>query len=253
VVERGRRPRFPRLPGRDLKDLLGDVVPGDDASQTAAERYAERELGRPAHGPWRVLDLGCGAGGSVDVFRARDPDVDWVGLDVPGSREAGERTREDARFETFDGVSMPFEDGAFELVYCKQVLEHVRRPEPLLAEVRRVLAPGGWFAGSTSQLEPYHSLSLWNYTPVGMVRLFEQAGLRAVELRPGIDGLTLIAWRLAGGHPCFYRWWGRESPLNATLDRCGRLLGADNRTLNATKLLFCGQFAFLARRPEEPA
>ena len=79
------------------------------------------------------------------------------------------------------------------------------------------------------------------------------AGLRAVELRPGIDGLTLIAWRLAGGHRCFYRWWGRESPLNATLDRCGRFLGADNRTLNATKLLFCGQFAFLAQRPEEPA
>ena len=35
--------------------------------------------------------------------------------------------------------------------------------------------PGGWFAGSTSQLELYHSLSLWNYTPVGMVALIEAA------------------------------------------------------------------------------
>lgn len=234
-----------------MKDLLGDALPDDHARQTLADRYAEREIGRPAGGPWRVLDLGCGAGGSVEVFRARDPDVQWIGLDVPGSPEARERTRTDARFETFDGVSMPFEDGAFDLVYCKQVLEHVRRPEPLLAEVRRVLAPGGWFAGSTSQLEPYHSLSLWNYTPVGFLALLEQAGLRPVELRPGIDGLTLIAWRLAGNHRCFHRWWGGESPLNRALDACARMLKADRRTLNATKLLLCGQFAFLARRDVE--
>jgi SAM-dependent methyltransferase len=197
-----------------------------------------------------VLDLGCGAGGSVDVFRARDPNVQWVGLDVPGSPEAQARTRTDARFETFDGVSMPFGDASFDLVYCKQVLEHVRHPEPLLAEVHRVLAPGAYFAGSTSQLEPYHSLSLWNYTPFGFVNLLSDVNLRMVELRPGIDGLTLVAWRLAGGHRCFHRWWGRESPLNRALDAGARALRADVRTLNATKLLFCGQFAFLARRDE---
>lgn len=197
-----------------------------------------------------MLDLGCGAGDSVANFRARDPDVEWVGLDVPGSPEARERTRRDARFETFNGISMPFADESFDLVYCKQVLEHVRHPEPLLAEVRRVLAPGGWFAGSTSQLELYHSLSLWNYTPVGFVELLRAAGLHSVELRPGIDGLTIIAWRLAGGHRFFHRWWERESPLNRTLNACARVLGADTRTLNTTKLLFCGQFAFLACRDE---
>jgi SAM-dependent methyltransferase len=199
-----------------------------------------------------VLDLGCGAGGSVDVFRARDPGVQWVGLDVPGSPEALERTRSDAHFETFDGVSMPFEDGAFDLVYCKQVLEHVRHPQALLKQVHRVLRPGGWFAGSTSQLEPYHSLSLWNYTPVGFRALLEHAGLVPVELRPGIDGLTLIGWRLAGNHRYFHRWWGRESPLNRVLNASGRILKADERTLNAAKLLFCGQFAFLAQRPDDP-
>ena len=237
-----------RLPGRDLKEMLGDAVPQDHARQTLADRYIEREVGRRDGRPWRVLDLGCGTGSSVDVFRARDPQVEWVGIDVPESPEAQSRTRTDARFETFDGLSMPFDDGAFDLVYCKQVLEHVRHPEPLLAEVRRVLVPGGWFAGSTSQLETYHSLSMWNYTPVGMVTLLEQAGLRPVELRPGIDGFTLIAWRLSGFHRCFHKWWGRESPFNRALNACGRVLRADVRTLNTTKLLFCGQFAFLAQR-----
>jgi SAM-dependent methyltransferase len=236
------------LPGRDLKELLGDAVPRDHARQTLADRYIEREIGRRPGHPWRVLDLGCGAGGSVDLFRARDPGVEWVGLDVPGSPEARGRTRSDARFEDFDGISMPFADASFELVYCKQVLEHVRQPEPLLAEVRRVLVPGGWFAGSTSQLELYHSLSMWNFTPFGAATLFEQAGLHVLELRPGIDGMTLIAWRAAGGHTYFHRWWVRESPFNRLLDLCGRIVRADTRSLNATKLLFCGQFAFLARR-----
>ncbi len=124
-----------------------------------------------------MLDLGCGSGDSVDLFRARDPRVEWVGLDIEGSREVGERTRDDARFETFDGVAIPFDAASFDLVYCKQVLEHVRRPAPLLAEVARVLSPDGLFAGSTSQFEPFHSMSVWNYTPVGFALLLGDAGL----------------------------------------------------------------------------
>jgi SAM-dependent methyltransferase len=241
-----------RLPGRELEELLQQAVPADHARQTLAETYIERAAGRPEDGPWRVLDLGCGTGSSVDRFRARDPDVRWVGIDVPGSREAGERTRTDAEFATFDGVSLPFESGSFDLVYCKQVLEHVRHPGPLLHDVQRVLVPGGAFAGSTSQLEPFHSLSMWNYTPVGFGALLEEAGLQLVELRPGIDGLTLIGRRLAGRGPrrdrAWGRWWGDRSPLNRALDGYGRLRRLDPRALNATKLLFCGQFAFLARR-----
>ena len=87
-----------------------------------------------------------------------------------------------------------------------------------------------------------------------MLRLFEQAGLRAVELRPGIDGLTLIAWRLAGGHRCFHRWWGRESPLNRALNACGRVAEADARTLNATKLAVLRTVRFPGpARPEDAA
>jgi SAM-dependent methyltransferase len=241
----GRRVR--KFPGGELLSRLGGAVPSDHARQTLAEDFIERRAGRSEARPWRVLDLGCGEGGSVDLFRARDPEVQWVGLDVPGSPEAATRTRTDARFETFDGISMPFADASFELVYCKQVLEHVRHPEPLLAEVSRVLVPGGYFAGSTSQLEPFHSLSVWNFTPVGLAALLGDAGLSVLELRPGIDALTLIARRLVGHRPCFERWWAHQSPLNRALDLAGRGAGVDAQTLNAAKLLFCGQFAFLAR------
>jgi SAM-dependent methyltransferase len=239
-----------RLPGRELDELLPSVIPADHARQTIADHYVERGIGRAEGRPWRVLDLGCGSGSSVDLFRARDPDVQWVGLDVPESPEPPTRT--DARFETFDGISIPFDEGSFDLVYCKQVLEHVRHPKPLLADVRRILAPGGYFAGSTSQLEPFHSLSMWNYTPLGFYEIAKEAGLRLIELRPSIDGLTLIARRLVRrGRPFdrwWARWWGGSSPLNRVIDAYGRARGLDVTAINATKLLFCGQFTFLAQR-----
>lgn len=241
-----------KFPGRELDHLLGTALPSDHARQTLADRYIDREIGRAGDHPWRVLDLGCGSGSSVDLFRARDRDVQWVGLDVPDSPEAQTRTRTDAPFESFDGTSIPFGDGSFDLIYCKQVLEHVRQPEPLLVEVRRALAVGGFFAGSTSQLEPFHSLSMWNYTPVGLCELLRETGLTVVELRPGIDALTLIVRRIVGtAQPLdrlWARWWGRESPLNRAIDAYGHARGFDARALNATKLLFCGQFAFLAQR-----
>ncbi len=74
-----------RYPGRELDELLAAAVPSDHARQTLAERYIDRAVGRTDGIPWRVLDLGCGPGGSVDFFRARDPQVDWVGLDLPDS------------------------------------------------------------------------------------------------------------------------------------------------------------------------
>ncbi len=237
-----------RFPGRELAALMPAALPSDDARQTLADRYIELEVGRSDNGPWRVLDLGCGPGTSIDFFRARDPEVEWTGLDLPDSPEVRTRTRTDARFETFDGVDIPLGDSSFDLVYCKQVLEHVRRPAPLLAEVSRVLAPGGFLAGSTSQLEPFHSLSLWNYTPLGFAKLTEEAGLALLEVRPGIDAVALIAYRLFRQRRVFERWWGAQSPLNRVIDAYGRVRGLDPKAINATKLVFCGQFAFLARK-----
>jgi SAM-dependent methyltransferase len=239
-----------RFPGRELVALLPAALPSDDARQTLADRYIELEVGRSGDRPWRVLDLGCGTGTSVDFFRARDPDVQWVGLDLPDSPEVRTRTRTDARFETFDGVAIPFEDHSFDLVYCKQVLEHVRRPAPLLAEVSRVLAPEGFLAGSTSQLEPFHSLSLWNYTPFGFAELAGEAGLTVQEVRPSIDVLALIAYRIFGRRRVFDRWWSGQSPLNRAIDAYGRARGLGPQAINATKLVFCAQFAFLARKSE---
>jgi SAM-dependent methyltransferase len=226
--------------GDDLLELVRDAVPADHSRQVLADDWIPRA---PAGA--RVLDLGCGTGDSVDQFGAS---VEWVGVDLERSPEVDRRVRSDAQFHTFDGEHLPFEDGSFDFVYCKQVLEHVQRPAVLLADVARVLRPGGTFAGSTSQLEAFHSLSTFNYTPYGLKLLLEDAGLRLEELRPGIDSLTLIVHRGLGMPAITRRYWGRESPLNRAIGLFARARRLDALHVNAIKLLFCGQFAFLARR-----
>jgi SAM-dependent methyltransferase len=230
--------------GDDLLAVLGDAIPRERAAQALADDYIPRLA---AAGD--VMDLGCGAGDSVVQFRDVNPDVRWVGVDIERSPEVAARRRTDAEFVVFDGVSLPFEDGSFGAIYCKQALEHVRAPAPLLAEVARVLRPGGLFAGSTSQLEPFHSFSTWNYTPYGFKLLCEEAGLSLVELRPGIDSLAVIVNRGLGMRRLTRRWWAVESPLNRVAGAFGRVRRLDAVQVNAIKLLLCGQFAFLARRP----
>jgi SAM-dependent methyltransferase len=229
--------------GDDLGDLLGHRIPTDHSRPVLADHYAERLRAE------RVLDLGCGAGDSVDLFRSVDPDVSWTGADIDDSAEVAARTRRDAEFVTFDGERLPFEDGSFELVYCKQVLEHVARPRELLGEVARVLAPGGHLAGSTSQLEAFHSRSIFNWTPYGFTLAAEEAGLELIELRPVIDGFTLVAWRALGLPRFFHRWWAHESPPYRVIELAARAARLDARTRNQIKLVLAGQFAFLARRP----
>lgn len=239
--------RRPRLPSRDVLAALGSRVPADHARQTIADAYAPRLVAGRSD-PF-LVDLGCGGGDSVDLFRALAPGVRWLGLDIVASAEVAARTRADADFATFDGVSIPLEDRSVDGIYCKQVLEHVERPRELLREAGRVLAPGGRLAGSVSQLEPYHSRSVQNLTPYGLTLLLEEAGLEVEELRPGIDAATLVAWGLLRMPAGFGRWWARDSPGNRTLELAGRAVGASVRERNAAKLLLCGQFAFLARRP----
>jgi SAM-dependent methyltransferase len=239
--------------GADLADLLGSRIPADHSRAVLADEVAAGwfgKAGRP-HAP-RVLDLGCGAGDSVDLFRSLDSHVQWTGADIDDSPEVAQRTRSDAEFVTFDGRQLPFGDRSFDLVYCKQVLEHVRHPAPLLTEVARVLRPEGAFVGSTSHLEAFHSRSVWNYTPYGLMLLLEEAGLDLIEVRPVIDAFTLVTWRALGTPRFFARWWAHESPPYRAISLLAKATRWDHHTVNTAKLTLTGQFTFLAHPAQRP-
>jgi len=229
------------------KVIDDQYLPQDHSRQTTAVSCV-RKIIRENKNIKTMMDLGCGAGKSVDFFHRLNSEINWVGLDIEDSPQVNRRTRNDVEFCSYDGINIPFEDNYFDLIYSNQVMEHVRNPRELLKEVARVLKPNGYFVGSTSQLETYHSFSVWNFTPYGFKILIEDAELQLTEIRPSIDGLTMLL-RTGFGRPNFFgRWWRKESPLNKLIGLIGRMSKKNHRQINSAKLLLCGQFTFIVRK-----
>lgn len=97
----------------------------------------------------RLLDCGCGPGTiTLGLARLVSP-AQVVGLDREPSQveraraAARERGVENVGFETGSVYDLPFNDESFEVVFAHAVFEHLREPLTALAEIRRVLVPGG--------------------------------------------------------------------------------------------------------------
>lgn len=97
----------------------------------------------------RVLDFGCGTGSiSVGLAKAVEPG-DLHGIDLEESQIEIARAaakaggHDNASFQAGDAASLPFEDEWFDVAHCNAVLMHVPGAEDVLAEVKRVLKPGG--------------------------------------------------------------------------------------------------------------
>lgn len=230
-----------------LWELMRDCIPNDHARQVNARYYLDEAMTAP-DAPELVVDLGCGKGASAKWFRQRNPKVQWIGVDIGDSPESRKRVPNGNSVVIYDGVRLPFRTGSVPLIFSKQVFEHVRRPDSLLAEICRVLEPGGQFIGSTSQLETYHSFSLWNYTLYGFRVLVEEAGLKLEEIRPSIDGVTLVKRAYLGRPPEQSKYFNEESPLNQEIDQWGSETKRRAAYVNLRKLTYCGHFAFRVRK-----
>jgi len=218
----------------------------DDSSKKVSALYYPRKLLGSRQGRATVLDLGCGAGNSLDAFREINPQITWCGVDVEGSPERSAGRRTEAPVKLYDGVNLPYEDAFFDFIYTNQVLEHVRYPDRLLESVFRVLKPGGYFAGSVSYLEPYHSFSIFNFTPYGLAAVLGDAGLRIVEMRPGSDCLSVISRQMLNAPGFLNPFFENVSPVYALISLCAAMLRLGTRERNFLKLQFAGHICFLA-------
>jgi SAM-dependent methyltransferase len=93
----------------------------------------------------RVLDLGCRSGALTRHFLEGNS---VVGLDVDANalEKAAALGVEPVQANVEE--TLPFDDGSFDAVVAGELLEHLQFPDALVAEIRRVLRPGGVFAGS---------------------------------------------------------------------------------------------------------
>jgi ubiquinone/menaquinone biosynthesis C-methylase UbiE len=99
---------------------------------------------------FRVLDVGCGTGTLAVALKRRHPGVDVVALDpdakaLARAQRKAARAGVDIRFDRGFGDALPYEDGTFSRVFSSMMFHHLRRSErqSTLAEIRRVLEPGG--------------------------------------------------------------------------------------------------------------
>lgn len=227
----------------NLFDYLHDSLPRDHARQTRLAQMLQAHIDGGLSVD-DILDFGCGEGKSLKLFEQLLPSAKWTGVDIEESPEVNQRKFSDERFVSYNGTELPFADNSFDFVYSHQVLEHVRHPEVVLKEIRRVLKAGGIFMGQTSQFEPYHSYSLWNFTIYGFKRIVEDAGFRLSELRPAVDGFTLMERTYRGRPPEFNKYAFEESPRNKEIEEKAVADGKSVSVVNYRKLMFAGQFSF---------
>ncbi|OPH48672.1 hypothetical protein BC351_09480 [Paenibacillus ferrarius] len=121
-----------------------DHVDPDEFLQTDEEGYNKsiRKLFRDLVGHLQIqtiLEVGCGPG--VDYVGASQtrPSIDYTGVDItPQMIEHCQRLYPHGKFQLADIYSLPFADNTFELVYCKDVLNHLDTWEKGFEELHRV-------------------------------------------------------------------------------------------------------------------
>jgi SAM-dependent methyltransferase len=158
---------------------------------TSTLRYAAPR----AHG--RLLDVGCGDRRFEPLFL---PHVaSYTGVeheDVFSSTEASKRSNKPDVL--YDGKRLPFDAGSFDTVLSTDVLEHTPDPAALIAEMARVLRPGGTFLMTAPfafrlHEEPY---DYYRFTPHGLTSMADRAGLRILEMRPFGSVFSVVGHKL---------------------------------------------------------
>jgi SAM-dependent methyltransferase len=140
--------------------------------------HLEREVRKFARGTrpgMRVLDAGAGRSPYRRLFKH-------------ATYEAADFAQLDRRYAPLDYVcdltDIPVEDGRFDRILFNQVLEHLPDPAAAVAELHRVLRPGGRLLCSAPLFYAEHQqpYDYYRYTSFGLRRLFEEAGFSVVRL-----------------------------------------------------------------------
>lgn len=207
----------------------------DDVGRWHINRFVESAASAIPPGS-RVLDAGAGEAAYESLFAH----CRYLAADLAVGDAAW-------NYRNLDAMSrlerLPFRDAAFDAVLCTQVLEHVEWPRECVAELHRVLRPGGtlYLTVPMAQAEHQAPFDFFRYTSFGLRSVLGGAGFRDVRVEPFGGIPTRLAYelpRLLALFPAGGLRTGRTNPAGIALIPLRLVTALVIRLLQRT-LLFC--------------
>lgn len=135
----------------------------------------------------KLLDIGCGTKPYRSLFTVDS----YIGLDIDSeaTRQCGIADR------LYNGNTFPFPDSSFDSALCNQVLEHVFNPDKFLAEIARILKPGGVLLLTVPFVWDEHEqpYDFARYSSFGLRSLLEKQGFKILcQKKLGADPSILF-------------------------------------------------------------
>jgi len=176
------------------------------------------------HARGHLLDVGCGERPYEELFASRVER--YVGLEYPPVADNLHPEIWD-KLEQLrgivdvwgDGQRMPFRSASFDTVLALEMLEHVAHPDACVAELSRVLKPGGTLLLTVPLFAPLHQwpFDFYRYTPKGIEAVLLRHGFAVEHVLPRGNFSSTVGAMMA-------HWWIRT-------------LGASQRQHDGTVLL----------------
>lgn len=145
----------------------GERLMTDNQTPTAIEHLHRYALAHELAAGLDVLDIACGEGYGSHLLAGCAKSV--LGVDVAAdavAHAAGKYRRHNLRYAHGSATAVPLPDDAVDLVVSFETIEHLREHEVMLAELRRVLRPGGrviisspdrrYYSEATGHANPFH-------------------------------------------------------------------------------------------------
>lgn len=155
---------------------------GGVASRLTADLQIEAyEKALRQHAGGMLLDLGCGNAPFAGIYRTLATNYVWADW-----RNSPHQLFDLDHEVDLNRAPLPFESEAFDTVLLTDVLEHVAEPDQLIAEITRVLRPGGKFVLGVPFLYPIHEqpYDFHRYTQFKLEHFASKHGLDVLELVP---------------------------------------------------------------------
>ncbi|MEO7660382.1 MAG: class I SAM-dependent methyltransferase [Pyrinomonadaceae bacterium] len=150
-----------------------NVVDAGRLSPYWGEHAARYNFAMPFVSNREVLDIACGTGYGIGLLRSMAKLVTGVDIDPAAAKQALVECGANASVLLGNGLGLPFEDESFDVITSFETLEHLYERGRFLAELRRVLRPGGVLLLSTPNANytkpvngtPSNRFHIHEYTP----------------------------------------------------------------------------------------